>query len=82
LRKNLDPLLFPGRLRNHRNTPIDRDSLQALKNMIEQAGLILETCPPLPENPTGRTRELLRSAIALSDDLIGQASGKYRSNVS
>ena len=35
---------------------------------------VLETSPPLPQNRTGQSRELLRSAIALTDDLISQAA--------
>jgi hypothetical protein len=52
--------------------PSDRASLNALKNILSEVDLILETCPPLPQNRTGRSRELLRSALALTDDLISQ----------
>ena len=52
--------------------PSDRSSLQALKNILSEVDLILETTPPLPQNRTGRSRELLRSALALTDDLISQ----------
>ena len=48
----------------------DRSSLQALKNLIAEADLILETTPPLPENRTGAARESLRAALALADDLL------------
>jgi hypothetical protein len=51
----------------------DRASLKALKNILSEVDLILETCPPLPENRTGRSRELTHAALALTDDLIGQA---------
>jgi hypothetical protein len=51
----------------------DRASLTALKNILSEVDLILETCPPLPENRTGRSRELLRSALALVDDLSSQS---------
>jgi len=51
----------------------DRASLKALKNILSEVDLILETCPPLPENRTGRSRELLRAALALVDDMAGQA---------
>ena len=47
-----------------------RASLQALKNLIAEADLILETCPPLPENRTAACREALRAALALTDDLL------------
>lgn len=57
----------------------DRSSLEALKNIISEVDLILETTPDLPQNRTGRSRELLRTALALTDDLISQA---HRSTVS
>src|SRR5271169_204745 len=52
--------------------PSDRASLNALKNILSEVDLILETCPPLPQKRTGRSRELLRSALALVDDLTSQ----------
>jgi hypothetical protein len=51
--------------------PSDRSSLKALKNLISEADLILETTP-LPQNRTARSRELLSSALALTDDLLKQ----------
>lgn len=53
--------------------PSDRSSLQALKNLISDTALILETTPDLPQNRTAAARENLRAALALVDDLIGQA---------
>jgi hypothetical protein len=50
-----------------------RTELAALKNIISEADLILETLPPLPENRTARCRELLASALALTSDLLKQA---------
>jgi hypothetical protein len=50
-----------------------RTELAALKNLISEADLILETLPPLPENRTARCRELLASALALTSDLLKQA---------
>ncbi len=50
-----------------------RTELAALKNLISEADLILETLPPLPENRTARCRELLASALALTGDLLKQA---------
>jgi hypothetical protein len=50
----------------------DRSSLLALKNLIADADLILETTPPLPENRTAAARESLRAALALTDDLLKQ----------
>ncbi len=52
---------------------VDRSSLQALKNLISEADLILETAPPLPENRTAACRESLAAALALTDDLMRQA---------
>ena len=49
----------------------NRTDLRALKNLISEVDLILETTP-LPENRTARSRELLSAALALTDDLIGQ----------
>lgn len=40
--------------------------------MIAEADHILATLPSLPENRTGRCRELLNSALALTDDLRNQ----------
>jgi hypothetical protein len=51
----------------------NRTELTALKNLLSQADRILETSPALPENRTGACRELLQSALALSDDLIKNA---------
>ena len=48
----------------------DRSSLQALRNLIAEADLILETTPPLPQNRTNAARENLRAALALADDLL------------
>ena len=50
-----------------------KQELAALKNIISEADLILETLPPLPENRTARCRELLASALALTGDLLKQA---------
>jgi hypothetical protein len=46
--------------------------LKALKNILTEVDLILETTPPLPQNRTGRSRELIRAALALTDDLTSQ----------
>jgi hypothetical protein len=48
----------------------DRASLQALKNIIEDVDLILENTPSLPQNRTGRSRELLSAALKLTDDML------------
>jgi len=51
----------------------DRAELTTLKNLLSQIDRILETTPPLPENRTGRCRELLKAALAISDDLLSQS---------
>ena len=48
----------------------DRSSLEALRNLILEADLILETTPPLPENRTSACRESLKAAVAIADDLL------------
>jgi len=45
--------------------PFDRSSLQALRNLIADTDLILETAPDLPQNRTACSRENLRAALAL-----------------
>jgi hypothetical protein len=60
--------------------PVDRGSLEALKNIISEVDLIIETTPRLPENRTGRSRELLQAALALTDDLIGEFSKLEKSH--
>jgi hypothetical protein len=52
--------------------PSARTELNALKNLISEADLILETTPALPQNRTVACRENLRAAIALINDLIDQ----------
>jgi len=52
---------------------MDRESLEALRNMIEQVELLISTTEPLPENRTPRCQELLRAALALTDDMLNQA---------
>jgi hypothetical protein len=49
-----------------------RTELKALRNLIAEADLILETSPALPQNRTGAARENLKAALAITDDLIGQ----------
>lgn len=59
--------------------PSDRSSLQTLKRLISEVDLILETTAPLPENRTARSRELLRTALALTDDILTQNSKSGKS---
>jgi hypothetical protein len=50
----------------------DRASLLALRDLIADTDLTLETLPDLPQNRTAHCRENLRAALALADDLISQ----------
>jgi sugar/nucleoside kinase (ribokinase family) len=50
----------------------NRKELATLKNLLSEADLILSTTK-LPENRTARCRELLASALALTDDLLSQS---------
>lgn len=52
----------------------DRTSLEALRNLIADTDLILETTPALPQNRTAACRENLRTALALADDLLKESS--------
>src|SRR5712691_6578494 len=52
--------------------PINRASLLALRELIADTDLTLETIPDLPQNRTAHCRENLRAALALADDLIKQ----------
>ncbi len=51
----------------------NRTELAALKKLLSEADLVLATTPLLPENRTARCRELLSSALALTEDLLKQA---------
>jgi hypothetical protein len=52
--------------------PSNRTELKTVKSLIEDADLILETKPYLPQNRTAATREQLKAAIAIVDDLLSQ----------
>lgn len=52
--------------------PIDRASLEALRDLIADASLTLETTPDLPQNRTASCRESLAAALALAEDLLKQ----------
>ena len=54
--------------------PTNQTELRTLNNLLSQADRILATAPELPENRTAACRELLTAALALSDDLLKQAS--------
>ena len=51
----------------------DRASLVALRELIADTDLTLETTPDLPQNRTAHCRENLRAALALADDLLKQS---------
>ena len=55
-------------------TESNRQSLEALKNMLAETDLLLSTTTPLPENRTARCRELLGDTLALADDLLKQST--------
>jgi hypothetical protein len=52
--------------------PIERASLEALRDLIADAKLTLETTPDLPQNRTANCRESLAAALALAEDLLHQ----------
>src|ERR1700682_5236810 len=52
--------------------PTDRASLLALRDLIADTDLTLETIPNLPQNRTAHCRENLRAALALAEDLLKQ----------
>jgi hypothetical protein len=54
--------------------PTNQTELHALNNLLTQADHILATAPEMPENRTAACRELLGSALALTDDLLKQSS--------
>jgi hypothetical protein len=53
---------------------VDRASLKALRNMLDEIETLISTTTPLPENRSARCLELLKAAKALSEDLAGRAS--------
>ena len=51
----------------------NHSELTALKNLLSDADRILETAPALPEHRTEACREILKTALALTDDLLKHA---------
>jgi hypothetical protein len=47
-----------------------RQDLKALRKMISEAKMILDTSPELPQGRTGRAQELLGDAVILADYLL------------
>lgn len=52
--------------------PSDRKSLEALQSVLSEIELLIATTDPLPENRTPCCLDLLRTAQALTDDLLKQ----------
>ncbi len=52
--------------------PSDRKSLEALQSILSEIELLISTTVPLPENRTPCSLDLLRTAQALTDDLLKQ----------
>jgi hypothetical protein len=72
LKKNIGLLRYSERS-PYRELMSQRKELAALKNLLSETDQILATTPELPENRTARCRELLRSALAIADDLLSQS---------
>src|ERR1039458_6716081 len=66
------PLAFQPRPPHHEGMPSDRASLVALRDLIADTDLTLETIPDLPQNRTAHCRENLQAALALAEDLLKQ----------
>jgi hypothetical protein len=47
-----------------------RQDLKALRNMVAEAKMLLETSPELPEGRSRRANELLGDAVVLTDYLL------------
>jgi hypothetical protein len=57
--------------------PVDKASLQALKNILTEIDLLVSTSPqPMPQNRTPRCLELTHAALALTDDIMKQARAR------
>jgi hypothetical protein len=67
---NFGPVAFRAHLPHDEGMPIDINSLEILKDLIEDTDLTLETTPDLPQNRTAHCRENLRAALALVNDML------------
>ncbi len=47
-----------------------RQDLRALRNMVAEARILIETSPALPQGRTERAKELLGDAVVLADYLL------------
>jgi hypothetical protein len=64
-------LVFCFGLLQHGSMPVDRASLQALRNILTEIDSLVSTSPqPMPQNRTPRCLELTKAALALTDDII------------
>lgn len=52
--------------------PSYRTELKTLHNLLTETKLVLSTSPDLPQNRTPRSLELIRTALALTNDLLQQ----------
>jgi hypothetical protein len=52
--------------------PRDQASLLALRDLIADTDLTLESIPDLPQNGAAHCRENLRAALALVNDLVNE----------
>jgi len=50
----------------------DRNSVEALKNILEEIELLISTAEPLSQNRTPACLDLIRTASALADDIAKQ----------
>lgn len=66
-------LAFRSHQPYRRGMPSYRTELRSLRNLISEADSLVSTAS-LPENRTARCREVLRSALALTDDLLTQST--------
>ena len=53
-----------------------RTELKTLHNLLTETELVLSTSPDLPQNRTPRSLELIRTALALTNDLLQQERKK------
>jgi hypothetical protein len=67
-------LLFHAGLPHDGDIQVDPNSLEVLRDLIEDTDLTLETTRDLPQNRTAHCRENLRAALALVQDMLRSKS--------
>jgi hypothetical protein len=77
LQRKSAPLIFWAAVPQDERT-MDRSSLQALRNMISEVELLISTTTRLPEERSDRCLELLKAALAVTDDLLKESSKKWK----